>query len=258
MRPHDDLRLPRLRLQESRERVESLRHVRVAKVPGGDAPLEHRAVVALGVPDQPRVLLRKEILIPRDPAVALRVVRGALPHLDQLADHFVLAAGRHPDRRGVPVRLRVLAEVVETRVPIPRPPRCLRIDLVQVSEDRPHRRVQAVEVEPVKTDFLLGRHSAVVSAQPPHEVEHIGVAPHPGREAPEPRKSFGGVGVVRLAAHIAIDPIGVGPVRFHRDGGEALLPDQPLGDLGALPVELVRPVRRLSEQRPRRGIENVD
>jgi hypothetical protein len=83
--------------------------------------------------------------------------------------------------------LRVLAEVVEARVAVSRTPCGLRVNLVQIIKDRLHRGVQAVEVESVKADLLLiGREGVVVRAEPADEVEHVRVAPHPRREAPEP------------------------------------------------------------------------
>ena len=97
----------------------------------------------------------------------------------------------------------------------------------------------------------------VVGAEPADEVEHVGVAPHPGGEPPEARQRIDGLGVVAAAADVAVDAIGVRPVGLDGDGGEPLLADQPLGDLGALAVELVRPVRRLAEQHEARVADQI-
>ena len=95
---------------------------------------------------------------------------------------------------------------------------------------------------------MPGRTRVVVVAEPADEVEHVGVAPHPGRESSEARQRLDGLGVVAAAADVAVDAIGVGPVGLDGHGVEALLADQPLGDLGTLPVELVRAVRGLADQ----------
>ena len=76
----------------SQERLEGFHHVRVAKVPRLHAPTEHRAIVPLGIAYQSRVLLRKEVLVGGDPAVAARV-RGR-PKLHELLDYIVLARAR--------------------------------------------------------------------------------------------------------------------------------------------------------------------
>ena len=49
----------------------------------------------------------------------------------------------------------------------------------------------------------------------------------------KPASASLGVGVVARAADVAVDAVGVGPVGLDRDGGEAVLGDQALGDLGA-------------------------
>ena len=85
-------------------------------------------------------------------------------------------------------------------------------------------------------------------AEPADEVEDVGVAPHPGRESLESRQRVDGLGVVAATADVAVDAIGVGPVGLDGHGVEALLADQPLGDLRPLPIELVRAVRGLADQ----------
>ena len=85
-------------------------------------------------------------------------------------------------------------------------------------------------------------------AEPADEVEHVGVAPHPRWEPLESSQGIDGIGIIAPAADVTVDAIRVGPVGLDGDRIEALLPDQPLGDLGAFPVELVRTVRRLADQ----------
>jgi hypothetical protein len=78
------------------------------------------------------------------------------------------------------------------------------------------------------------RERRVVPAQPLDELGHVGVAPHPGREAPEVGERFPGIDIAARAAHIAVDAGGIGLVRLDRDGPETALLDQSLRDLGAL------------------------
>ena len=94
-------------------------------------------------------------------------------------------------------------------------------------------------------------------AQPLDELDHVGVAPHPRGEAPEVGERFYGIDIVAHAAHVAVDAVGVGPIGLDRDGREAFLLDEPLRDLGALAVELVRAVGRLAEQHEARVADQV-
>lgn len=73
------------------QRLRRLGHVRVAQVPRGDSATEHLAVIALGVLNEPRVLLGREELVRGDPTVAAGVVGGVSAQLDQLADDLLLA-----------------------------------------------------------------------------------------------------------------------------------------------------------------------
>ena len=88
----------------------------------------------------------------------------------------------------------------------------------------------------------------VAGPQPLDEVQHVVVAPHPRREAPEVRQGGVRVAVARETHHVAIHPIRVGPIALDRNRGEATLLDQAPGDAGALSVELVRPVRGLADE----------
>ena len=119
--------------------------------------------------------------------VAACVLGGTAAQLNELIDHLVLARLGESEAGDVAVRLRVLAEVVEARVAVPRALGGLRVNLVQIIKDRLHRGVQAVEVESVEADlFLIGRELVVVCSQPADKIEHVGVAPHPGGEAKKP------------------------------------------------------------------------
>jgi hypothetical protein len=73
------------------ERVERVGHVRVAQVPRARAAAVHRAVVALGVGGELRVLLGHEVRVVRELPVAGGQLGGALAELAQLRDDGVLA-----------------------------------------------------------------------------------------------------------------------------------------------------------------------
>ena len=89
--PHDRLRVRTMVLHEPLERLD---HVRVANVPRGRAAADHRAVIALRVPGDERILLRVEE----------RVAAILAEHLGLVADgredgnRFALAGRR--DERG--------------------------------------------------------------------------------------------------------------------------------------------------------------
>src|SRR5262249_35724286 len=160
----------------------------------------------------------------------------------QLTDDLVLAASGEAEARGVAVGLRVFAEVIETGVAPPRAARRLRVDLVEITENRGHRCVEAVEIQPVEARGRFRSGTLVIGPQPADEVEHVSISPHPGRKTLEAGERFDGFFVVPGAAYVAVHSVGVGPVSLDRDRAEPSLRDQPFGDLRALPVELVRAV----------------
>ena len=245
VRPHDDLCRPAGALQMGDELVERLGHVPVAQVPALHPAAEHRPVVLLGVDHEPGVLLGEELPVRVDRPVPAR--HGL--KLDELLYRLLLARLRACDAGLVRVDLRIAAELVEARVALPRPLRRLAIDAVEVLDHRLHRPVEAVEVEAVEADLRRrGRERVVVLAQERHELRHLDVAPHPGREAPEVAERLLRGRVVARRAHEAVDPVGVRPVGLDRDGREAALGDQALRDLRALAVELLRAVRRLPDE----------
>jgi len=94
----------------------------------------------------------------------------------------------------------------------------------------------------------LGARAEFGVPEPFDELEHDGIPPHPGGESLEPTESRVGGGIVAFPAHVSINPVGIGPVCFDRDGAEALLEDQPLGDFGALGVKVVRAMRSFTKQ----------
>src|SRR6185503_6314342 len=117
---------------------------------------------------------------------------------------------------------------LEARVALTRAPRGGRVDAVEVREHLRGGRVEAVEVESVEADLLLGPERPLIAvAHPAHEVEDVGVAPHPRGEAAEVAERTDGVKIAPLAADVAVDAQAVRPVALDGDGGEALLLDEP-------------------------------
>ena len=94
-------------------------------------------------------------------------------------------------------------------------------------------------------------------AQPLHELDDHGVAPHPCREAPEVGERLDGIGVVTQAAHVPADPVGVGPIRLGRNRDKSFLFDEPLGNLGALAIKLVGAMGRFAEQHESRVAHEI-
>src|SRR5690606_25460597 len=131
-------------------------------------------------------------------------VRGPASNLDQLRDCLVFTARRQPEAGRVPVGLRILPVVVEARVAETRTPRRLRIDLIQVLENRLYGSVQRIEVQPVETDpgGRIGQR-LVVPLQPFDQLDHFRVPPHPERETAEVAKRLLGVAVVAHAPYVA-------------------------------------------------------
>jgi hypothetical protein len=95
---------------------------------------------------------------------------------------------------------------------------------------------------------LTGRQPLVVGAQPPNEVENLGIAPHPRGEPLEAAQRLLGIGVASGALDVATDTVGVRPVTLDCDGSEPALLDQSPGDPRPLPIEVVGPVAGLTEE----------
>ena len=133
--------------------------------------------------------------------------------------------------------------------PVPGSLGCLRVSLVEVIEDGGDGGMQAVEVEAVEAGPRGRLRDAVVAlAQPADEIEHVGVAPHPGGEALEVGQRLRGPGVAPRPSHEAVDAPGVGEVGLCCDAAEAEVDDEPLGQLGSPLVELVGAVRGLADE----------
>ena len=106
-----------------RERRQRLCHVLVSQVPRRHASREHRSVITLGVENQPRILLRKKVIV----GVIARAAE-----LNELLHDFVLARLRDAEGGRVTVGLRILAGLLEAGVAISRPLRRFGIDLLEI------------------------------------------------------------------------------------------------------------------------------
>jgi len=229
--------------------VERVSHVAIALVPRARALAEHRAVVLLGVGDDRRVLLGEELLVLGHETVVREVLAGVTTQFHELFDHASPARLAHAQEHRVTVCAAVLRVWMQALIAFTSAAGRLWIVLVEIVDHGVHRCAHAVEVKAIEADVGRGVAEAhVVGAQPTDEVEHIGVAPHPGGKAREAAQGLLGVGVGSCPADMAVDALGVGPVTLDGDGSEAKLADQPLGYACALAVELVRAVAGLAQQ----------
>ena len=86
-----------------------------------------------------------------------------------------------------------------------------------------------------------------MGAKPFDKGQYIAVPPHPGRKAAEVRECRIGVRIIGEPHDVAIDPC-VGPVCLDRHGVESTFVHQMTGDTGSFRVEVVSPVRGLSDE----------
>ncbi len=226
MRPDNDLGAPTLPTEMRDQRLERLDHMAVAQVPRRHFAEKHRPVIFFGVLDHARILLGVKELLLRDASIALRVLGGTAAQLDELADDLVFAGSVEVAGGDETIDLRVRTEMVEAGITSPGPPCRVRVDLLEILQHGLHRGMEAVEIETVEAGlFEIRGKRVVVPPEPVDEIHHFGVAPHPPREAPEIGERFRGIKILAGAADITVDPVGVGPVRFDRDGSKALLLD---------------------------------
>ena len=65
------------------------------------------------------------------------------------------------------------------------------------------------------------------------------------------------IGVIAFTADEAVDPVGIRPVRFDRNGVESSFLDETTGDVGALRVKIMRAVGRLADKDDLRTFETL-
>ena len=91
VRPDDRLGAPVRPIEPRHEGVQRLRHVAIAQVPRLVAAPEHRPIVLLGVPNEPRVLLGGEERLYRNAAVLSHVLGRPASQVEELRDDLVFA-----------------------------------------------------------------------------------------------------------------------------------------------------------------------
>ena len=111
----------------------------VSQIPGGDATAEHGAVVGGGIAGDPRILLGEKLFVRAGASVAPTQLGGTLLELEQLSDDFILAIFGQTEGNHLPIDLGVVAEIVEAGVTGASARRGVRIDLVEVGDDRLNR-----------------------------------------------------------------------------------------------------------------------
>ena len=238
VRPHHRLGALAAAIEDVLQRVE---HVPVAQVPGRRRALVHDAVVVLGRARDAGVLDGIEVGL----GAAVDVVEPVSEKVLQLGEERLIARPLMAGRDGAAIARRVGLPGAQAAVAAARLVRGLGIDLVEVAQDGIDRGVEAVDVEAAELGPALRRPMLVLGPQPLHEIAHLDVAPHPGREARERPLLSRERGVM---AHIGVDAGGVGPIGFDRDDGEAVPLDEPAGDRGPGAVEFRGAVARLAEQ----------
>ena len=229
----------------------------LAQIPCRRLRAVHRRVDTLRVLYDAGVLQSVKVLFLRFSTSASRLSHSAaLLKFHHAGDGRVATGSANATKNGVASR--VVGEVIEAGILRAGAIGCLGVDPLEVSEHGFPGSAQAIEIETVKADLRsAGGKLIVICAQPVDELDHRGVAPHPRGKAPEPGERFYCVGVALLAAHIAIHAIGAGPIRLCGNGRKTFFLDEPLGDLGALPIKLVGAVRRRPQQDEARIVDEI-
>jgi hypothetical protein len=76
--------------------------------------------------------------------------------------------------------------LIEARVALLGALRRLWVHLLEISQNGPHRGAETIQIEAVKAGPVsVGCKRVIVLPQPLDKLDHISVAPHPYREAPE-------------------------------------------------------------------------
>src|SRR5688500_18281623 len=149
--------------------------------------------------------------------------------------------------------------MIEAGIPRPRTCGSLRIDILQIIQHGLHRCVEAVQVKSEKADlWRFRRKIVIVSSQPPDEVQHIGVPPHPLWKSLETRQRLVCAPVGCVAANVAVDAVCVREVRLDSHGRKALFPYQSFGYLSPLPVKLMGSVRGFTQEHKTRIANEID
>ena len=183
-------------VQMGGEMIQRVGHVPVAQVPRPGAIAEHRPVVLLSGGDDLGVAFGVEELILGRDAVVRQDDGRLTAQVDELLKHAPPARLAYTKQHRPAVPRLVGRMRLQARIPLSRARRRVGIDPVQVRDHRLHRGAQAVEIQAVEARLCTpATLRVVVRAQPPDEVDDVGVAPHPRREASEPAQRLLGIAV---------------------------------------------------------------
>ena len=224
MRPDDrPSRRPcrsRCALEVRDERLERLGHVAVAQVPGRDAArgTSRGSTPRRSRPGARSARRRRTVLV--ESPVAARELGGPLLQLDELLDDLLLARLGAAEAGLVAVDLGVVAEVVEAGVALAGALRRLGVDSLQVARRPPPSRRAGCRGRARRSRpcGAPAGSASLCSRSQLDEVEHVGVAPHPGGKRRKSASASSALVVVAGAAHVAVDAVRVGPVGLDRDG----------------------------------------
>src|SRR5258707_15358228 len=138
--------------------------------------------------------------------------------VEGLLDYRFLAFLARPESRSEPVDLGVVAtELLKAGVTFTGTGRRRGVHPVQVGDDVVHGSVQTIQVEAVEPGLGLptAAQPVVVLTLPDHEIQDVGVPPHPGREALEFAQCLltGRVGAVAPDIPVHLRPAGPPPPR---------------------------------------------
>ena len=110
--------------------------------------------------------------------------------------------------------------------------------------------MKTIEVQVIEPDrSLIARKRRVMGMQPGDKAQHVGIAPHPQGKAGKVAQGVESRHVAALSRDIAMDPMGVRPIRLHGHGGEPFFANQALGQHRPVSIKFVRAVRGLADQR---------
>src|SRR6516225_6698354 len=150
------------------------------------------------------------------------VSKALLQEVPERVHHGLLATPVRAGQRGVAIGSWVALPRRQATVALTRNCGGVRVNLVEIIQNRANGDMQAVEIEPVKRyPLVLGRR--IMPTQPIDEVTHLIVAPYPGRETRKCRP-FGGR--VFEMPYVVVDARGIRPVTLDGDEAEPLFYNQ--------------------------------
>src|SRR6185312_4321123 len=225
-----------------RKGMQRFRHVAIPQIPCTHASPEHRAVIFLGISHEACVLFSGKEFVLRHVPVAMHVFVGAALQIDKLLNDFLLTGLRYAEPRGVSVGLFIFAKVIKAGVAFASPSCSSRVHLFQIAHDLAARSVQTVEIESVETCVICSTLPFVVLAKPSDKFSDNAVPPHPGRESGKAAKSLLCCPFITSAANVSIHAVSIRPVSLGSNGLKTFFLNEPLCNLGTMPIKLMRPM----------------